>query len=181
MGPTDFESKTRGLDPYAYLHGKAFLDASKTIIGTYHLAHVRAAMQAFAIEVLLKSMQSERQVRQVYMHGEEPGSYILNDDQSSITTDYPNGGHNVLNVYKNLDDDLRAALRYSYSEANDQNLDDVLAEIGNLFMGLRYLYEEQSFSYSGMLVETVADFLVEFIDQYQKTPILQKESWAKEI
>ena len=181
MGPTDFESKTRGLDPYAYLHGKAFLDASKTISGTYHLAHVRAVMQAFAIEVLLKSMQSERHVRQIYKLGEEPDSYIVDDNQSSIKVDYPKGGHNVLKVYKNLDEPLRDALKYSYRQSNDQSLDDALAEIGNLFEELRYLYEEQSFSYSGKLVEKVAEFLVEFVNQHQKTSILQTESWVTNI
>ena len=181
MGPTNFESKTSGLDPYAWEHGKAFLNASKTINGSYHFAHVRAAMQAFAIEILLKSMQSERHIRQIYMRDEVSDSYIVNDKQSSIAVGYPNGGHNVLEVYKNLDEPLRNALKHSYSESNNQSFDDALAEIGDLFVGLRYLYEETSFSYSGKLVENVAGFLDEFINQYRKTPILQKENWVKGI
>ena len=109
---------------------------------------------AIAIELYLKCLAAET----VHVPtGDEVGTYWIHAESQDR--------HNLVQIFGNIEDDVRCQLEKDFAEQNRTHLRDRLVEIGDVFKTTRYLYEPDM-NFDGTIfpsLMSISKFLRDFV------------------
>ncbi|WMI64636.1 hypothetical protein RBH94_11265 [Aestuariibaculum sp. YM273] len=154
------EKTIEGIDSNIFLIGKKFHETSK-LIDSYFL-EPKVVNLAFSIELYLKSLNTK------YSYSKKGNSVlpILNRNLIKIPR---HNKHQLNKIFKQLNESDQINLIMLYSEKHNSDLIEDLSKLKNTFIDFRYSFEKESLIITESLLERIASFLKEYVENKMKS------------
>lgn len=141
-----------GIEPSIYIIANKFYITSKSLSSSFIEPII--VNIAFSIELYLKCLNTKT----TYSSNEKNGSPIFERKLYSST------GHNLVKLFKKLKSNDQSNLSVQYLKKYNSNLIDDFEEIKDVFVDYRYSFEKDNLSINLTILNRVADFLKEYVE-----------------